>query len=122
MVPSIAHLVTTSETLSIIRPHPPDPNTKHQPTSTDTCKTLLQHSSDTNPTNPPKQALVDMQNLNQLLLESPDVVDGLNALALPPASSTAHAKGKKHLRAGRSSRVCLWHVCVFTALALLLVD
>lgn len=39
------------------------------------------------------QALVDMQNLNQLLLESPDVVDAPNALALPPAASAAHAKG-----------------------------
>ncbi len=35
-----------------------------------------------------------MQNLNQLLLEAPDVVDAPRAVALPPASSAVHAKGK----------------------------
>lgn len=34
-----------------------------------------------------------MQNLNQLLLEAPDVVDSPSAVPLPPASSSTHAKG-----------------------------
>jgi ABC-type multidrug transport system fused ATPase/permease subunit len=38
-----------------------------------------------------------MQNLNQLLLEAPDVVDAPRAVALPPASSAVHAKGKCRL-------------------------
>ncbi|KAM3567588.1 hypothetical protein VYU27_010270, partial [Nannochloropsis oceanica] len=37
------------------------------------------------------KALVDMQNLNQLLLEAPDVVDQPNARALPPPSSVSYA-------------------------------
>lgn len=56
-----------------------------------------------------------MQNLNQLLLESPDVVDKPNATALPPASSSVHAKGGCEPRLilavalPKFVYTCVWH-------------